>query len=58
LIASGLVRRKLDGVRILAKGAFAAKIKITVTGVSGTAKAAIEAAGGSLTLLPIVSSAE
>jgi large subunit ribosomal protein L15 len=58
LIASGLVRRKLDGVRILAKGAFAAKIKITVTGASGTAKAAVEAAGGSLTLLPTVSSAE
>ena len=58
LIASGLVRRKLDGIRVLAKGAFTAKVSITVTGASGTAKAAVEAAGGSLTLLPTVSSAE
>ncbi|MDT2076209.1 MAG: uL15m family ribosomal protein, partial [Planktomarina sp.] len=58
LIASGLVRRKLDGVRILAKGKFTAKTKITVTGASATAKAAVESAGGSLTLLPSVSSTE
>ena len=58
LIASGLVRRKLDGVRILAKGNFTAKTKILVTGASATAKAAVEAAGGSLTLIPSVSSTE
>jgi large subunit ribosomal protein L15 len=50
LVESGLVRRKLDGVRILAKGAFDAKIELAVTGASAAAKAAIEAAGGSLTL--------
>ena len=58
LIASGLVRRKLDGIRVLAKGGFSAKVAIIVTGASGTAKAAVEAAGGSLTLLPTLSSAE
>ena len=58
LIASGLVRRKLDGVRILAKGKFTAKTKITVTGASATAKEAVESAGGSLTLLPSVSSTQ
>ena len=58
LIVSGLVRRKLDGVRILAKGNFTAKAKISVTGASATAKAAVEAAGGSLTFLPSVSTAE
>ena len=58
LIASGLVRRKLDGVRILAKGNFTAKSKILVTGASATAKAAVEAAGGSITLIPSVSSTE
>ena len=31
LIASGLVRRKLDGVRVLAKGTFSSKVKLTVT---------------------------
>ena len=46
LIASGLVRRKLDGVRILAKGTFSSKVKLTVTGISGAAKSAVEAAGG------------
>ena len=58
LLASGLVRRKLDGVRVLAKGDFTAKVKITVTGASSAAKASVEAAGGSLTLLPSVSAAE
>ena len=58
LIASGLVRRKLDGIRILAKGNFTAKAKISVTGASATAKAAVEAAGGSLTFLSSVSAAE
>ena len=58
LIESGLVRRKLDGVRVLAKGDFTAKASISVTGASGAAKAAVEAAGGSLILLPPVSSEE
>jgi large subunit ribosomal protein L15 len=58
LIASGLVRRKLDGVRVLAKGAFTAKISITVTGASGAAKAAVEAAGGSLSVIPAVAAVE
>jgi len=48
LIASGLVRRKLDGVRVLAKGEFSAKANIEVTGASKSAVAAVEAAGGSL----------
>ena len=50
LVESGLIRRKLDGVRILAKGEFGAKVDLTVTGASASAKAAIEAAGGTLTV--------
>jgi large subunit ribosomal protein L15 len=50
LVASGLVRRKLDGVRILAKGDFSAKLKLAVTGASQSAVAAVEKAGGTLTL--------
>ncbi len=50
LVESGLVRRKLDGVRILAKGEFSAKIQATVTGASQSAIAAVEKAGGSLTV--------
>ncbi|MGD9864436.1 MAG: 50S ribosomal protein L15 [Pseudodonghicola sp.] len=48
LVASGLVRRKLDGIRVLAKGEFSAKANIEVTGASASAVAAVEAAGGSL----------
>jgi len=49
LVDSGLVRRKLDGVRILAKGDFSAKVTITVTGASKSAVTAVEKAGGSIT---------
>jgi len=49
LVASGLVRRKLDGVRVLAKGEITAKAKITVTGASKAAVEAVEKAGGALT---------
>jgi len=48
LIASGLVRRKLDGVRVLAKGDLTAKVNLTVTGASKSAVEAVEKAGGSL----------
>lgn len=48
LVASGLVRRKLDGVRVLAKGEVSGKLKITVTGASKAAVEAVEKAGGSL----------
>lgn len=50
LVDSGLVRRKLDGVRVLAKGEFTAKATITVTGASKSAVEAVEKAGGKLTV--------
>ncbi|MEM1064605.1 MAG: 50S ribosomal protein L15 [Pseudomonadota bacterium] len=50
LVASGLVRRKLDGVRVLAKGEFSAKVTLNVTGASKSAIEAVEKAGGSLTV--------
>jgi large subunit ribosomal protein L15 len=49
LVASGLVRRKLDGVRVLGKGPFTAKATIAVTGASAQAVAMVAQAGGSLT---------
>ena len=48
LVASGLVRRKLDGVRVLAKGEVSGKLNITVTGASKAAIDAVAAAGGAL----------
>ncbi|MCR9146577.1 MAG: 50S ribosomal protein L15 [Rhodobacteraceae bacterium] len=49
LVASGLVRRKLDGVRVLAKGDLTIKLTLQVTGASKSAVEAVEKAGGSLT---------
>ncbi len=50
LVASGLVRRKLDGIRVLAKGDISAKVTLNVTGASKSAVDAVEKAGGSLTV--------
>lgn len=50
LVEAGVVRRKLDGVRLLAKGELKAKLKITVTGASKSAVEAVEKAGGKVTL--------
>ncbi len=54
LLESGVIRRKLDGVRVLAKGEITAKVKLTVTGASKSAIAAVEKAGGSLTVTSAV----
>jgi large subunit ribosomal protein L15 len=48
LVESGLVRRKLDGVRVLGKGDVTSKITLEVTGASQSAVEAVEKAGGSL----------
>jgi len=48
LLESGLVRRKLDGVRVLAKGEVTGKLNLEVTGASKSAVEAVEKAGGSL----------
>ncbi|MEM9584664.1 MAG: 50S ribosomal protein L15 [Pseudomonadota bacterium] len=50
LVEAGVVRRKLDGVRVLAKGEITAKVKLNVTGASKSAIEAVEKAGGSLTV--------
>jgi large subunit ribosomal protein L15 len=50
LVASGLVRRRRDGVRVLAKGEVTSALRIVVTGASRPAVEAVERAGGSLTI--------
>ncbi|WP_299288394.1 50S ribosomal protein L15 [uncultured Tateyamaria sp.] len=50
LIASGLVRRKLDGIRVLAKGEITSKVDLSVTGASKSAVEAVEKAGGTLSV--------
>jgi large subunit ribosomal protein L15 len=49
LIAAGLGNDHLDGVRLLGAGEIKWAINITVSGASATAKAAVEAAGGTVT---------
>ena len=48
---AGLCSRNASGVRLLGTGELKAKVTITVTGASATAKAAVEKAGGSVTVL-------
>lgn len=50
LVSSGLVRRKLDGVRVLAKGDISTKLTLEVSGASKSAVEAVEKAGGTLTV--------
>ncbi|MGZ3217590.1 50S ribosomal protein L15 [Paracoccus sp. T5] len=58
LVASGLVRRKLDGIRLLAKGELKAGLTIVVTGASKAAVEAVEKLGGKVTLPAVAASAE
>jgi large subunit ribosomal protein L15 len=58
LVASGLVRRKLDGIRLLAKGELKAGLTIAVTGASKSAVEAVEKAGGKVVLSAAPAAAE
>ena len=51
LVAAGILRRPKDGLRILGEGELTAKLAITANHASASAKAAIEKAGGSVTLI-------
>ncbi len=48
LLEAGVIRRRLDGVRVLAKGEITSKVNLSVTGASKAAIAAVEKAGGAL----------
>jgi large subunit ribosomal protein L15 len=50
LVASGILRRPGDGVRLLAKGELRAALTIEVAGASKAAIAAVESAGGTVVL--------
>jgi large subunit ribosomal protein L15 len=50
LRAAGLIGRPRDGVRLLGQGELKAKLAITVAGASKSAIAAVEKAGGSVTV--------
>jgi len=58
LKAAGVARGGKDGVRVLAKGSFSSKLSFRVAGVSASARAAIEAAGGTIEVIEVVPAAE
>ena len=51
LVKAGVLRRARDGVRLLGQGEIKAKLAFTVRGASKSAIAAVERAGGSVTVL-------
>ncbi len=51
LIASGLVRKELDGVKVLGRGEITKALTVKADKISDAAKAKIEAAGGKVEVL-------
>ncbi|MEI8145382.1 MAG: 50S ribosomal protein L15 [Alphaproteobacteria bacterium] len=51
LVEAGVIRRSRDGIRLVATGEVTSKVTISVSGASTGAVAAIEKAGGSVTIL-------
>ena len=54
LVAAGLTGHKRDGIRILNKGEITSAVNLSVTGASAAAVEAVQAAGGTLTLAPVL----
>ena len=50
LVAAGIIRRELDGVRVLAKGELKEKLDFDVAGMSKPALEAVEKLGGKVTI--------
>jgi len=51
LVAAGLLRRALDGVRLLGKGELTSAVTVEVVGASASAVAMVEKAGGKVIVL-------
>ena len=51
LIAAGLIKEVLDGVKVLGQGELNKKLTVKVNNISKSAQAAIEAAGGSVEVI-------
>jgi large subunit ribosomal protein L15 len=51
LVKAGLVRRRKDGVRLLAQGTLKTKVSMAITGASAAAITAVEKLGGSVKVL-------
>ncbi len=58
LVAAGVLRRAKDGVKLLGKGELTSKLELVVYAASASARAAVEAAGGTLTTTRPATAAE
>lgn len=58
LKAAGVARGGKDGVRLLGKGDFSAKLNFRVAGVSKGARDAVEKAGGSVEVIEVMAAAD
>ncbi len=62
LVNAGVLRRVKDGIRLLGKGEIKSKVNLQVAGVTKSARAAVEKAGGAVEVveqkLPVVKSEE
>lgn len=58
LVAAGVLRRAKDGVRVLGTGELSAKVTLEVAYATKSAVAAVEKAGGSVTVLAAPAEAE
>lgn len=54
LVAAGVIRRPLDGVRLLAKGELTTALTLEVAGASKAAVEAVEKAGGKVDIIDVV----
>lgn len=53
LVAGGVLRRPMDGLRLLGSGELKAKVRITVNHATASARAAVEKAGGSVEVIEV-----
>jgi large subunit ribosomal protein L15 len=53
LVSAGVLRRPKDGLRLLGTGELKSKVAITVNHATASARAAVEKAGGSVTLIEV-----
>ncbi len=51
LVNAGVLRRPLDGIRLIGGGELKAKVTLSVDHATASAKAAVEKAGGSITII-------
>jgi large subunit ribosomal protein L15 len=53
LVGAGVLRRAKDGVRLLGTGELTAKVSLTVNHATASARAAVEKAGGSVSIIEV-----